>query len=134
VWFALLGLLLGAPAILARRFGRLRRTGLVVTLLPQLLLGLVFWFLAIISPLPYVHWNESCLVFLPLDLALLVLPARLRVRYAQGRVAMLGLVAALLLVGVLKQPLMAALVYPLIPAALVGFWPAAWTRGVSPRS
>jgi hypothetical protein len=128
VLFALVGLLLGAPAILARRYGRLQRTTLVLTLLPQFLLGAAFWFLAIISPLPYVHWNETCLVFLPLDLALLVLPLRLRVRYAQGRVIMLGLVAALLLVGVLKQPLYAALVWPLVPAAVVGFWPAAWSR------
>ena len=37
------------------------------------LLGLVLWLLAIISPLPYVRWNESCLLFFPLDLAVLFL-------------------------------------------------------------
>jgi hypothetical protein len=129
VLFALLGLLMALPAILGRRFGKLRRTGLVVTLLPQFLLGSAFWFLAIISPLPYVHWNETCLVFLPLDLiGLLMLPERLRVRYAQGRVVMLALVVALLLIGVLRQPLLAAVVWPLVPAAVVGFWPASWSR------
>ena len=37
-------------------------------------------------------------------------------------VAMLGLVAVLLLVGVLEQPLFSIWLWPLIPAAVVGFW------------
>ena len=55
------------------------------------LLGLVFWFLAIISPLPYVRWNETCLVLLPDRLLMLCgscHPAPLE--YARGRVVMLG--------------------------------------------
>lgn len=125
---ALAGLALAVPAALARRARRFERAGLALTLLPQLLLGVAFWGLALISPLPYVRWNESCLVFLPLDLALLVLPARLRVAYARGRLVMLGAVAALLVVGVLRQPLLAALTWPLAPAAIVGLWPRGTTR------
>jgi hypothetical protein len=38
------------------------------------------------------------------------------------------LIALFLLVGVLKQPLLAPLLWPLIPAVVVGFWREAWTR------
>ncbi len=123
VWLALILLALTLPVALAVRAGRLRRTALAVALAPQLLLGLAFWGLAIISPLPYVHINESCLIFLPLDVALLVLPWPLARTYARARAAMLVLVAALLAVGVLKQPLWSVLLGPLVPALAVGFLP-----------
>lgn len=120
---ALVLLALGAPVVLAYAVGKLRRAALALTLLPQGLLGLAFWVLAIISPLSYVRYNESCLVFLPLDLLMVVLPPAAARKYARARVAMLALVAALLALGVLKQPLWAALVGPLVPALVVGFWP-----------
>jgi hypothetical protein len=104
-WLALIMLALTAPVALAVRAGRLRRTALAFALVPQFLLGVAFWTLAIISPLPYVHINETCLIFFPLDLAMLVLPERLARGYARGRAASLVLIAALLAVGVLKQPL-----------------------------
>ena len=126
--FALVILAATAPAWIARWFGRFQRLGMAFAILPPVLLGTVLWFLAIISPLGYVMWNESCLVFFPFDLALLVLsPARRRI-YARGRVAMLGLIGVLMVIGVFKQPLFAPLLWPLIPAAVVGFWPAHWTR------
>ncbi|MEO8704804.1 MAG: DUF4105 domain-containing protein [Kofleriaceae bacterium] len=128
VLFALFVLAVCAPAVLARYFGRFQRIGLAIAIIPPVLLGSALWFLAIISPLKYVELNETCLIFLPLDLALLVLPLPKRTLYAKGRVAMLGLMALLMLIGVLKQPLFAELLWPLIPAALVGFWPARWTR------
>src|SRR5690606_15349539 len=53
VLFALVILLLTAPAWATRLWGRLQRTGLAVAVVPYVLLGSVFWFLAIISPLPY---------------------------------------------------------------------------------
>jgi hypothetical protein len=124
VLFALILLLLTAPAWATRLWGRFERTGLAVALAPQLLLGTVFWFLAIISPLPYVRWNESCLVLLPLDLVMLFLSPERRRMYARARVVMIGLIATLLLVGVLLQPIWPLLVWPLVPAAVVGFWPA----------
>ena len=122
-WLALLLLALTAPVALTQAMGRLRRTALAVALLPQVLLGTAFWVLAIISPLEYVRYNETCLIFFPMDLLMLVLPAALARRYARARVAMLGVVAALLAVGVLKQPLWAPLLGPLVPALAVGFWP-----------
>lgn len=133
-WLALVLLALGLPTVLAHAAGRLRRTALVLTLLPQGLLGLAFWALAIVSPLSYVRYNESCLVFLPLDLLMVVLaPARAR-QYARVRVGMLALVAALLAVGVLKQPLWAALVGPLVPALVVGFWPVRAAAPAAPAA
>ena len=120
---ALVTVLLTAPAWLTRLWGRFGRAGLAVAVLPAAFLGLVFWFLAIISPLPYVRWNETCLILMPFDALLLFLPERKRRLYARGRVAMLAVVALLLLVDVLKAPLFSILLWPLIPAAVVGFWP-----------
>jgi len=123
VWFALMIIVLTSPAWITRRLGRLPRAGLAVAVVPYVLLGTVLTFLAIISPLPYIRWNETCLVFLPLDVLLLVWPADKRRRYARGRLVMLGAIALLDLVGILKQPLLAALLWPAIPLAVVGLWP-----------
>jgi len=121
--FALILILLTAPAWATKLWGRFEKTGLAIALVPQVILGTVFWFLAIISPLPYVRWNESCLVLLPIDLALLFLSPARRKQYARGRVIMLGLIFLLLIVGVLHQPIWPELIWPLVPAAVVGFWP-----------
>ena len=120
---ALVVVLLTSPAWLTRLWGRFERTGLAIAVVPAALLGTVFWFLAIISPLPYVRWNETCLILMPFDLLLLFLPEPKRRLYARGRVIMLGIVAALLLVNVLRAPLFSIWLWPLIPAAVVGFWP-----------
>lgn len=124
VWFALLLALLTAPAWATRLWGRFRRIGLAVAVVPPVLLGAVFWFLAFISPLPYLRWNETCLILLPLDVLLIafVSPERRR-RYAQIRVGMLAMIALLNVIGVVKAPLLALIVWPLIPALVVGFWP-----------
>jgi hypothetical protein len=53
----------------------------------------------------------------------LVMPAQSR-QYARGRLAMLALLLVLDLVGVLTQPLLAPLLWPAIPLAVIGFWPA----------
>src|SRR5262249_40912182 len=95
VWFALLIVLLTSPAWITRLIGRLPRAGLALSILPYVLLGTVLTFLAIISPLPYVRWNETCLVLFPFDVLALVLPAAKRRRYAQGRLVMLGAIAVL---------------------------------------
>jgi uncharacterized protein DUF4105 len=122
-WLALAILLLTSPAWITRLIGRLPRAGLALAILPYVLLGTVLTFLAIISPLPYVRWNETCLVLLPFDVLVLVLPAARRRRYAQGRLVMLAVIAGLWLVGILKQPLLAPLLWPAIPLAVVGLWP-----------
>jgi len=131
VLFALLILLLTAPAWATRLWGRFQRAGLAVAIGPAVLLGTVLWALAIISPLPYVRWNETCLALMPFDLLLLFLPAAKRKRYAQGRVAMLGLAAGLLLVGVLKQPLWPALLWAFVPNAVVAFMSERPSQGTS---
>jgi hypothetical protein len=121
--FALLLIVMTAPAWATKLWGRFEKTGLAIALVPQVILGTVFWFLAIVSPLPYVRWNESCLVLIPIDLAMLFLSPRHRRQYARGRVIMLGLLLLLMIVGVLHQPIWPELIWPLVPAAVVGFWP-----------
>jgi hypothetical protein len=124
VVFSLIVLALTAPVWLTRLWGRFERLGLGLAVVPPVVLGTVFWFLAIISPLPYVRGNESCLFLLPVDLLLLVLSGRRRMLYARGRLAMLGLLAVLMLVGVIKAPLWPLWLWALVPNAVVGLWPA----------
>lgn len=121
--------LLTLPAIAGRYFGRFQRSTMALAILPQWLLGTILWFLAIISPLPYVMWNESLLVLLPLDLLLMILKPEKRKLYARGRVAMLGLYVVLNLLGVMKQPILMLVIWPLVPNFLVGFWKPEWTKG-----
>lgn len=127
VLLALVILALTLPSLIARRYGRFQRTALALAIVPYALLGAVLWFLAIISPLPYVHINETCLIWLPLDLAVVFLSAPRARIYARVRVAMLGVIACLLAVNVLEQPLFAPLLWPLVPMGVVGFWPERWT-------
>ena len=124
VLFALLIIAMTSPAWITRKLGRFQRTGLAVAIIPPVILGLVFWVLAIISPLPYVRWNESILVFMPIDLLVLFLRGEKSARYARARVALIGLLAALHLVTILKQPLFAPMLWPLIPLVVAGWWPA----------
>lgn len=123
LWFALVILLLTAPAWVSRLVGKAERAGLALAVVPYVLLGTIFWFLAIISPLPYVEANESCLVLLPTDLLLVwFLSPDKRRMYARARVVSLAITAALLVVGVLKQPIWPLLLWPLVPSLVVGFW------------
>lgn len=123
----LIALGLSLPVVLARLFGKLPRTGLALSVVPAAIAGLVFWFLAFISPLPYVRWNETMLLLMPFDLLLLFLPEPKRVSYAKGRVIMIAIVAALMLVNVVKAPIWMLLPLALVPNAVVAFWPAKWT-------
>ena len=123
VILTLIVILLTAPAWLTRLWGRFQRAGLAIPVVTAVFFGTVFWFLSIISPLPYVRFNETCLILMPLDVLLLVLPQPKRRLYARGRVVMLVLIGLLMLVNVIKAPLFSILLWPLIPAAVVGFWP-----------
>ncbi|HEY4242208.1 MAG TPA: DUF4105 domain-containing protein [Kofleriaceae bacterium] len=131
-WIALIALLLGAPCVLAAWRGRFQRSSVALAVIPPVLLGLVMWMIVIISPLPYLRWNEVILVFFPFDLCLFVLSAQRRVKYARGRVAMLVLMALLMAINVLKQPLWPELLFPLVPALVVGFW-GAWRKPSTAR-
>jgi len=125
VLLALVVIALTAPAWVTRLWGRFQRAGLAIAVVPYVILGVVFWFLAVISPLDYVRWNETCLIVMPSDVLLLgfLSPARRRM-YARVRVGMLGVVAAFEIVSVFKAPLLAPILWPLIPCLVVGFWPA----------
>jgi len=119
--FALVILVLTAPVWATRLWGRFERTGLAFSIIPYWLLGTILTFLAVISPLPYVHVNETCLLWFPLDIAILFLSPARKVQYAKFRVGMIAVFALLLLINVLHQPLWAPLLWPLIPMATVAF-------------
>jgi hypothetical protein len=123
-WYiALLAFLLTSPVWLTRLIGRFQRVGLALAVIPPAFLGTIYWFLAIVSPLPYVRWNETCLCLMPFDLALLFLSGERKKKYARYRVIMLALVAALLLVNVLKAPIWTVWLWAIIPNAVVAFMP-----------
>ncbi|HEX4418629.1 MAG TPA: DUF4105 domain-containing protein [Kofleriaceae bacterium] len=128
VVFALVILVLTSPAWISRLIGHLQRTGLVLAVLPYVLLGTILTGIAVISPLPYLRWNELCLVLFPFDIILLFLPAAKRVAYARGRLVMLAAIFLLSLINVFKQPLLAPLLWPVIPLAVAGLWPAPIAR------
>ena len=128
VLFAFIALLFTLPVVLTRWLGRFERSALAFAVIPYFLLGTILLFLAIISPLTYVMWNESCLVFFPADIALLFLRPERRRAYARGRVIMLGVLAVAMILGIFHQPLLGALIWPLIPNAVVGFWRPEWSR------
>jgi hypothetical protein len=124
VLFSFVILLLTAPAWITKLLGRFQRTGLAVAIIPYAFLGFVLTFLAVISPLPYVRANESCFVLIPFDILMIwFLRGRHRKLYARVRVGMIALTALFLLVGVFKQPIWPILLWPLVPALVVGFWP-----------
>lgn len=121
--FALVILVLTAPAWLARLVGHFERTGLFVAIFPYFVLGGVLTMLAIVSPLPYVRWNETCIVLFPLDIILPFLSASRRRGYARFRLVMLALTFALWLVHIIKAPMLAPMLWPAIPMAVAGLWP-----------
>lgn len=123
VIFLLIILVLTASAWATRLWGRFQRAGLAFAVIPPAFLGTVFLFLAIISPLPYVRWNETCLALMPFDFLLLFLKGERRIKYARGRTVMLVLLLLLNIVNVIRAPIWTAIVWALIPNATVGFLP-----------
>ncbi|HET9621653.1 MAG TPA: DUF4105 domain-containing protein [Kofleriaceae bacterium] len=123
-WMLVLAILvLTIPAWLTRLVGRFERTGLLLSILPYFVLGGVLTLLAIVSPLPYVRWNETCLVLFPLDIILPFLSAPRRRGYARARLIMIAVLFVLWLVHVIKAPMLAPMLWPAIPMAVAGLWP-----------
>ncbi|HWM84194.1 MAG TPA: DUF4105 domain-containing protein [Kofleriaceae bacterium] len=120
--WVLLALAFAAPLVAARRFERRERLALAASAIPLALIGLLLWFIAAVSSLPELRWNEALLVFLPIDAALPFLPALWRTRYALARIGLLVLVTLLLAVGVFRQPLWLLIPMPLLSMLLVA-WP-----------
>ena len=120
-WVVLLGLLIGIPVLVTRLLRRRERLGLIPAALVLGLLGLIVWFMAAVSTLAELRYNEVMLVFVPTDIALPFLGARRRMRYAQVRVALLMVVSILRAVGLFLQPLwilVLCVFMPLLPTAL----------------
>jgi hypothetical protein len=135
-WFVCFAVFLAMAVASAQRWGRGVRAALVLVAVPLGLFGLLLWALAAVSALPAVRWNELLLVFVPFDLGLAFLPIGRARRYSQIRVGLLSLVALLLAVGVLRQPLWAPLLIPFAPLALVawGPWRASSPHGAGPTA
>ena len=124
VLLALFILVWTIPAWATRLWGRFQRAGLVMAMAPYVFLGAILLLLALVSPLPYVRWNETVLVWFPFDAVVTFLPERRAKLYAKARLVMLALVFLLHVVGVLLQPLVAPMLWPLVPLAVVAFLPA----------
>ncbi len=122
VLLALAILALTSPVWLTRLWGRFQRTGLAIAVIPYWVLGLVTTTLSIVSPLPYIRPNETDLALLVFDIVILFLSPVNKVKYAKFRVGMLAVMAVLLLVNVLHQPIWTLMLWPLIPMATVAFW------------
>ena len=118
VWLLVIALVCAVPAVVTWRLGRFQRLGLALSILPGGIMATVMWFMAIISTLPEIRWNETLLVLWPTDLALPFLSAGMRAKYGRVRVAWLALMLGLSLVGVLRQPLWAVIAFPLLPCAV----------------
>jgi hypothetical protein len=114
-WLVLLALLLALPVAATRQWGRLERVALGVVAVALTLLAVAIWLIAAVTTVPELRVNEALLVFLPSDLLLVVLGARRRQWYVRIRLAGLTLVALLLAVGALVQPLWAALLLVALP-------------------
>lgn len=113
---------LGAVAAVGARMRRRRWLPLLPLSVGLGGLGAALWLVAALSAVPELRWNEALLAFWPADLALPVLrPAALRA-YARARVGATLLLSFLLAVGLLRQPLLVALLLPLgafVPLAFV---------------
>jgi len=104
-WVLMLALAFAVPAMIATLIGRGERLAAAWAALWLATWGVVVWTLVILSVVPTLHYNEVALVLVPFDAALPVLGAARRRTYARVRVAQLGLVCALVALGVLHQPL-----------------------------
>jgi hypothetical protein len=112
-------LLATAPAWATRLWGRFQRLGLGIAIFIPGFIGLLAWFGVLVSPVPYVRFNEVALVCMPLDFALPFLSGRRLITYARVRVAIILLVSLLLASGVFHQPIWVLALWPLIPLGTV---------------
>jgi len=114
-WVALLALILALPVAVARQWGRFERLALGAPAVALTSLALVLWLLAAVTTVPEMRVNEALLVFWPSDFLLVALGARRRQWYLRIRLAWLGVLALMLLVGVLVQPLWVLLLMVALP-------------------
>jgi len=128
LYMLIFSLLLIAPIWVAHRRGHVSRGSMVPAVLFLTLAGTLLWALAVLSPLPMARFNESMLLFIPADLAILFLSEARRQRYCQARVAIVLLATIAAMIGVLHQPLWA-----MAPIPLLALLPTALGRARSDR-
>ena len=121
IWL-IISLTIWVPLLFAWRKRNWFRPALTLAVFPSVLIGVAIWALALITSLPEVRYNEALLVFIPLDIAVVLLRGNLRIRYAQVRLVMILLVSCLLALGIFRQPLMLPSLiafFPLLVAATI---------------
>lgn len=123
-----IALVFALPLLLARWRRRGERAAVSWATVWLGLWGLVIWGLVALSLLPALRWNEAALVFVPLDLALPVLSAARRRRYARWRVVGLLLVSCLCALGVLHQPLWIPILSAIVPLGIIASYTAPSSR------
>jgi hypothetical protein len=118
-----LGVIFSGVILLGWRIGpRARRVSLVLTGLILGLFGTIFWGLALVSAFEELRANEILLVFFPFDVALGILPEKIRRIYSLLRLGVLLIVVLLAISGLFIQPLFAPLLFvalPLLCSALI---------------
>jgi hypothetical protein len=119
IWVVLGSLLFSLPLLGARLSGRLERLTRSWAALPLVLVALVIWTLAILSPIAGLRFNEALLLFVPTDVVIPFLgEARLKA-YTRVRLGMVLLASLLVAIGVFKQPLWVPIFVVFQPLALM---------------
>ena len=118
-WILLIGALLALPLAITQALRRYQRVGIAFVAVPLAMLGALIWLLAMVSTLSELRWNEAVFVFVPFDIALVVLAQERRTRYARVRVALLALVSLLLAVGAFRQPLWIPILVAFVPLMIL---------------
>jgi hypothetical protein len=118
-WIMLFALIALIPIVATRLSGRFQRLGLIPAAAILFAVGLIIWFMAAVSTLAELRYNEALFVFVPFDIVLPFLGDARRLRYAQIRIAGLMLVSVLLGVGLFLQPLWISILAVALPLAAI---------------
>ncbi len=126
-WLFTLALLLGTAIVLTRRLGRYERAAVITATAVLTSLGVFLWITSLATAVPELRYNEALLIFWPTDFLLLKLRGHRLQLYLRLRIAVLIIVSALLAAGVLVQPLITAVLIPMLVCAALcklPVWPA----------
>ncbi len=130
-WIALGALLLTAPIAIGWARGRIRGVSLLPASVVLGALGTSIWLLIAVSGLLELRYNEAVLMFWPTDLLLPLLRNGHRRAYAALRLVSCLLIALLLAIGVLVQPLWVPMLMVLVPMTIVAMPPVPKRRAPS---
>lgn len=107
-------LFLAGALVTTRRLGRFERPATITVMTALTVIGLLLWFTALVTSMSELRYNEALLIFWPIDALLFKLKARPLQLYLRLRIASLVILSALLATGVLIQPLLTAILIPLL--------------------